>query len=128
MRFQKNQPKNIEQHKTQSLHYFENALNAIQAGNAEKAGEFLWGSMAQALKAVAARKGVQLNSHGQLRNYASQLAKELGDESIAKNFRDAESLHRNFYEFGFELEDVRILAEDLREAVSKLLRLAEEAA
>lgn len=117
----------IGKHEIQSVHYFENALGAIQAGNAQKASEFLWGSMAQALKAVAARKGISLNSHGSLRTYASQLAKELEDESIVKDFRDAESLHRNFYEFGFELEDVRNLAEGLRETVVRLLRLAEEA-
>jgi len=117
----------IGKHEAQSVHYFENALGAIEAGNAEKASEFLWGSMAQALKAVAARKGALLKSHGELRKYASELAKELEDDSILRNFRGAESLHRNFYEFGFELEDVRVLAEDLREAVAKLLRLAEEA-
>ncbi len=42
----------LEKYKAQSTHYFENALGSIQAGEAGKAGEFLWGSVAEALKAV----------------------------------------------------------------------------
>lgn len=118
-----NQRGTPKEYKAQSVYYFANALSSIQAGNTEKASEFLWGSMAQALKAVAASKGIALNSHGELRNYARELAKEQKDESIFKVFRNAESLHRNFYEFGFELEDVRMLSDEIRETVRKLLEL-----
>ncbi len=46
----------LEKHKAQSVHYLENAYKFIDAGDVEKASEFLWGSMAQAIKAVAATK------------------------------------------------------------------------
>ena len=73
---------NNGKYKTQSVHYLENALKFIKAGNPEKAGEFLWGSMAQALKAVAASKGIELNTHQEIRRYARELAKRCKDESI----------------------------------------------
>ncbi len=118
-----NQREMSEKYKVQSIHYLENAFVSMEAGHPEKAGEFLWGSMAQAIKAVAASKEMLLESHGELRNFARELAKEQKDDSIFKVFRDAESLHKNFYEFGFELEDVRISAQDVREGVAKLLKL-----
>lgn len=116
----------IRKHIAQSDHYFRNALGAIEAGNTEKASELLWGSIAQALKAVAARKGTELNSHGELRKYADDLAKELEDESILRDFKDAESLHRNFYRLSFELEDVKGRVDGVRKATDRLIRLAEE--
>lgn len=116
----------LEKYKNQSVHYLGNAFGYIEAGDSAKASEFLWGSIAEALKAVAATKGISLNSHGGLRSYAMELTKEQKDDSIFRTFRDAESLHRNFYEFGFGLEDVHILAKEVREVVSKLLKLASQ--
>lgn len=116
----------IRKHIAQSDHYFRNALGAIEAGNTEKAGEFLWGSITQALKAVAATKGTELNSHALLKRYAGELAKELEDAAIWSDFCDAELLHRNFYNLGFELEEVSGRVGRVREAVDKLIRLAVE--
>ena len=116
----------IRKHIDQSDHYFRNALGAIEAGSTEKASELLWGSITQALKAVAARKGTELNSHGELRKYAGDLAKELEDESILRDFSDAESLHRNFYNLRFKLEDITDRVDGVKKATEKLIRLAEE--
>lgn len=113
----------IERYKTQSIHYLENAFRFIKAGDAEKASEFLWGSMAEALKAVAASKGIWLKSHRDLRNYAIELARQLQDERIRHTFDRAQSLHSNFYETGLLLEDVDICAQDVRATVAKLLGL-----
>ena len=118
-----NQRERLQEYKNQSAYYYGNALKSIEAGDPAKAGEFLWGSMAEALKAVAASKGIPLKSHGELRSYARELAKERKDESIFSVFRSAESLHRNFYEFGFELEDVHMLIGEIRETIRKLLEL-----
>jgi hypothetical protein len=68
--------RNSEEYKTQSIHYLENAFKSIKAGNPEKAGEFLWGSMAQALKAVAASRERELNTHEEIRRYARSWLKE----------------------------------------------------
>ena len=118
-----NQTELLEKYKTQSIHYFENALTSIQAGDAEKAGEFLWGSMAEALKAVAASEGKELNTHGEIRKYATELAKKHNDVSIWDVYGIANSLHGNFYEAGLSLEEVQTHAERIRTTVVKLFRL-----
>ena len=110
----------LGKYKAQSDHYFGNALISIQAGDAEKAGEFLWGSMAQALKAVAASEGKELNTHGDIRKYATELAKKHNDMSIWDVYGVANSLHGNFYEAGLSLEEVQTHAERIRTTVVKL--------
>ncbi len=110
-------------YKTQSIHYIENAINCIETGDAQKASDFLWGSVAEALKAVAEVKGIELRSHKSIRDYARELAKEEKDPTIFDVFRKAESLHRNFYELGTELEEVYILSGEVRALVDKLFRL-----
>lgn len=113
----------VEKYAAQSLHYLKNASKFIDEGNTEKASEFLWGSMAQALKAVAATNGIYFRSHALLWNYAESLAKERGDKSIYDAFSHANSLHKNFYEADIKLKDVRIMGEEIREVVGKLLNL-----
>jgi hypothetical protein len=113
-----------EKYKAQSEHYFNNALSALEAGEAEKAGEFAWGSMADALKAVAAKKGAMLWRHQDIDEYAKSLAKELGDEEITKAHGLASSLHSNFYEAGLRIEDVRLRLDQIKDTISKLLDLA----
>ena len=113
----------VEKYKTQSMHYLKNALHFIEVGDAEKASEFLWGSIAEAIKAVAASKGIQLKRHEDLRNYSMELAKVLRDESIRNTFLHAQSLHSNFYETGLLMEDVAICADDIRATLAKLFKL-----
>jgi hypothetical protein len=88
----------VEKYKAQSVHYLENAFKSMGAGDAEKAGEFLWGSLAEALKAVAASRGIRLKAHWEIGDYARDVAKQLGDKSILDAYRDASYLHSNFYE------------------------------
>ena len=116
----------IEKYKAQSIHYLENAFIFIEAGDSEKASEFLWGSMAEALKAVAASRDIWLKSHRDIRNYAKELAEALQDGSIGHTFDNAQALHSNFYESGLILEDVVTCAEDVKDAVGKLLGLIPE--
>ena len=116
----------IKKYRTQSVHYFENAVKFIEAGDAEKASEFLWGSMAQALKAVAASRDIWLKSHKAVRDYAMEVARALQDDNIRHAFDYAQSLHSNFYESGLMLEDVAIGAEDVKKTVAKLLSLIPE--
>ena len=113
----------VEKYASQSLRYLQNASKSIDDGNSDKASEFLWGSMAQALKAVAANNGIFLRGHRQIWNYAESLTKELEDKSIYSAFLHANSLHTNFYESELELKDVRMMAEGVRIAVDKLLSL-----
>ncbi len=112
-----------EKYASQSLRYLQNASKFIDDGNSDKASEFLWGSMAQALKAVGANNGILLRGHRQIWNYAEALTKEMKDKSIYDAFLHANSLHTNFYESELELKDVRRMAEDIRIAVGTLLNL-----
>ena len=101
----------------------ENAFKFIKVGSPEKAGEFLWGSMAQALKTVAASKGIELNTHQEIRRYARELAKRCKDESIWNGFSQASYLHSNFYEDGLSMDEVVACAGIIRITVRKLLEL-----
>jgi len=113
-------------YKAQSIHYIENAIKCVGTGDSQKASEFLWGSVAEALKAVAAVKGIELRGHKFIRDYARELAKDQKDAGIFDVFIKAESLHRNFYELGTELEEVYILSGEVRVLVDKLFRLIPE--
>ncbi len=115
--------KKVKKYVAQSLRYLKNASKSIDDGNPDKASEFLWGSMAQALKAVAANKEIHLRNHRQIWDFGESLAKELEDKSIYDAFLHANLLHTNFYESELELKDIRRMAEDVRMTVGKLLSL-----
>ena len=118
--------KKVEKYKQQSIHYLENATIALNGGNVEKASEFLWGSMAEALKAVAASEGRALTSHSSIRKYARELAKYLGDASIWDVFGSANYLHSNFYEAGLSADEVYVYLSRIKEIVGKLINLIPE--
>jgi len=117
----------VEKYATQSLRYLKNASKSIDEGNPDKASEFLWGSMAQALKAVGANKGIHLRNHRQIWDFVESLTKELEDRSIYDAFLHANLLHANFYEAELELKDVKRIAEEIRMAVGTLLGLIPKA-
>ena len=72
----------VQTHAIHSIQYLENALIAFQNREAGKAGELLWGSVAQALEAVAAYNNRTIQSHRDLKNFAIHLSKDLDDEAI----------------------------------------------
>jgi hypothetical protein len=83
----------------------------------------LWGSFAEALKALALSKGVPVNKHWEIGNFVKTLTKELEDKDIYDVYQHANSLHKNFYEIEIEMDDIRRMADDVRITVGKLLRL-----
>ena len=112
----------------QSLEYFENTPNAFEDGNPEKAGEFLWGSVATALKAVVmAKKGTEIRSHSQFWEIAQELTRETGDVSINESHKEANSLRSNFYDSRLSLDDVKNSSKKIAELVKKLIGLTENA-
>ena len=121
-----NQMETAQKYKSQSIHYLENVYSCIDAGDAEKAGEFLWGSMAEALKAVAASEGRKLNAHWEIGDYARELAKKREDRSIWYAYGDASYFHHGFYEAGLTIDDVRLRLDGVRETIRKLLELVPE--
>ena len=121
-----NQREEVEKYKSQSIHYLENVYSSLDAGDAEKAGEFLWGSMAEALKAVAASEGRELKAHWEIGDYARELAKKREDSSIWYAYGDASYFHHGFYEAGLTVNDVRLRLDGVRETIRKLLELIPE--
>jgi len=113
----------IQRYIEHALQYLENGLIALQKGEAGKAGELLWGGVAEATHALAATKNVPLPSHRQLHNFVLRIAEELGDKSIAEDFLLAESLHHNYYEVELEPRDVEVVVPRIRELVTKLFKL-----
>jgi hypothetical protein len=106
---------------TRSQEYLQNAYVALEQNELEKASEFLWGSMAQAIKAFAAFKGEHLPSHAAIWKYVTELSRELGNPALFDAFRDADSLHKNFYESGLTREIVLLSEERIRYAIGMLL-------
>ena len=113
----------IQRYVTHSIQYLDNALIVLRQREAGKASELLWGSMAEALQAVAASRDMHITNHRGLRYFASRLAEELGDRSINDSFVFAERLHSNFHEVELEPKDVAAVVDPIKEAVSKLLKL-----
>ncbi|MBI4203126.1 MAG: hypothetical protein HY532_08460 [Chloroflexi bacterium] len=103
--------------------YLDNASKALDAAEPQKAGEFLWGGMAAAVKALAAYRGIRLRSHRDIWDYARAAAKELDDEEIFVAFRDANSLHGNFYEAGLTREEILVVDDGIRRIIRMLLDL-----
>jgi len=121
-----NQIETAQEYKDQSIHYLENVYNSLDAGDAEKAGEFLWGSLAEALKAVAANEGRRLKAHWEIGDYAFELAKKRQDASIREAYGHASYFHHGFYEAGLTVDDVRLRLDVVREVIRKLLELIPE--
>lgn len=108
----------------QSQHYYDNALAFLRQGEVQKAAEFLWGSVAEALKAIAASRGIPVKNHRAVLNYARELSKELEDPSIFEGCKEANSLHSDFYEAELTLDDVRSAWETgIRPTLAKLHKL-----
>lgn len=116
----------LDVYRAKALRYTENAYRLLGEGEAEKAAELLWGAFAEVLKGVAARKGLMLRHHAQVREFALGLAKELGDPTLWDLYRSAEHLHSEFYETPLSVRDVAATAERIKAGVARLIRLMEQ--
>lgn len=106
-----------------SRQYLENGLVTLRDAEAGKAGELLWGSVAEALQALAAYKNVPVKTHRDLKNFAIQLGRDLKDPTIQTDFAVVESLHQNFYVVQQEPIDVAVLVPTVEALLGKLLAL-----
>ncbi len=113
----------VKKYISASRHYLENALLMLNNQEAAKASELLWGSLAQALQAVAASRNIHLSNHRSLRWFVSTLARELNDRALLDGFRQAEALHSNFHEVDLSVEDVAGTVDPIRTTVSRVLAL-----
>ena len=92
------QRENEEKYAELSLRLLRQAQDEFDKGDRLQASEKAWGAAAHAMKAAAERRGWRHNNHGLLFAVASQIAGDTDNPEIRTLFRDASSLHQNFYE------------------------------
>ena len=80
----------------------------------------------QAVKAVAAKRGHQIESHRQLLLYVRELAKEAKDPELYKQFPLARTLHENFYDETLDPADFEIIAQETYKLIAKLDQLLQQ--
>jgi hypothetical protein len=114
----------VDRYQGQSDLYYANALRFLREGDAQKAAEFLWGSVAEVIKAIAASRGRRLRSHRDIAGYTRELARELGDDDVWHGYREANALHTDFYEAGLTVRDVRFALDmSIRPTLDRLVGL-----
>jgi len=100
--------------------YFEEAESLLAKGDYAQAGEKLWGAAAEVVKVVAAKRGVELRTHGDLWEFVTKLRTELKDPELSRLFLQANYLHQNFYEGILPPQAVMDGAEAVKEFIEKL--------
>lgn len=100
--------------------YFREAETFLAKGDYVQASEKLWGAAAETVKAVAAKRGVELITYGDLWEFVVRLRNELKDPEIIKLFLQANYLHQNFYEGILPPEGVTYGAESVKEFIRRL--------
>ena len=93
-------------HLEHSVQYFENCREALDKDEISKAGELLWGSVTQVFHALATVRGVDVQRHRRLKNFAIQVSNEVGDIHVMGGFNSAEILHKGFYDVDVERADL----------------------
>lgn len=107
-----------------SRNYMQNALLMLRQGEASKASELLWGSVAEATQALALSRGKMLVNHRSMHFFIGEISKELKDRELAVSFMAAENLHqKGFHEVELDIRDVALVVEPIQTLVVKLLDL-----
>ena len=92
-------------HRDQSRKFLAQANEVLGRGDILQASEKGWGAAAHMLKVVADVRGWSHGSHWLLSEAVSKIVDETGDADIARYYREASTLHANFYE-GWLTEDL----------------------
>jgi hypothetical protein len=103
--------------------YSGDAEALIKKGDYIQASEKLWGAASQAVKAVAAKRNLELRSHGDLNNFVANIRREAKEPEIRRLWQIAISLHQNFYEAWLPEETVKESLEDIKRFKQKLKSL-----
>jgi hypothetical protein len=91
----------IQQYLQNSRQYYDNSHDLITQKELAKAGELLWGAIAEATKALhLIVKNKPVDIHTDITKYLGQLAVQYGDTGKIKmeHVSAARQLHTNFYE------------------------------
>ena len=97
----------VRRHLDYSRQNFENCREALDKDEVSKAGELLWGSVTQAFHALAEVRGVDIQRHRRLKNFAIHVSSETEDpQKTVGGFLSAEILHKGFYDADVERIDL----------------------
>jgi len=103
-----------------ALELMEQAEEELKRGDLRQASEKIWGAAALAIKAYAyAKEGRRLSSHGELWEYKSKVAEELGDW-VHDAWAHANGMHANYYEGWADKESVEIALQRVKVLVKKI--------
>lgn len=109
-----------ERYRSAARTLYDQAMVELEAGDLRQASEKFWGSGAQAMKAMAERKGWHHRSHRHFQQNLDKLQDRKDHEDLVRWFGAAELLHINFYEDRDSFETIRIHAEDVSRLIDRL--------
>ncbi len=113
----------VELHLKLCEKYLREAEDFLSKKDYVQASEKGWGAATQIVKALAAKEGKELKSHGELHKEVIRIVKETGDDEIRLLWQSAIALHQNFYENWLPLEMVEKNIGDIKKLVEKLKKL-----
>ena len=102
--------------------YLDEAEKLIKKKDYVQASEKLWGAAAEMVKVVAAKRGIEVKSHGERYKFVAKLKTEPGDPELSRLFGLAGASHQNSYANWLPSEVVIDYAEAVKELVAKLKR------
>lgn len=114
----------VEFHLKLSEKFLLEGRELLEKGDYVQASEKYWGAVAQAVKAAAAKRGLELKTHGQLWDFVNGLVEKLNDLELGDLWVRANALHKNFYEGRLIPELAKKYMEDSKKLVEKLVKLA----
>ena len=115
----------VGKHIELSRSYLQEASALLQAGQTPRVGHLLLNSMEEALKAVAASRGLNLRSESNTWDFATALASTMDDGSpVATAFNDAYFLYTDPYGYNLNHGQIQLLHEGIAAGVRELLDMA----
>lgn len=80
-------------------HYYDNSQETLQKKEFGKAGELLWGAIAETAKALhLINSDVPLSNHNNIRDFLGTLSTSYSKKELDEWKNSADNLHVNFYE------------------------------
>lgn len=100
--------------------YLREADDLLRKHDLPQASEKFWNAFADAIQAVAEKKGQTLGTHRSIAQFVLVLERNLPELSLHNAFRHAEDLHTNFFEDHLPEESVRLSADLVKATIDKL--------
>ncbi len=103
--------------------YLRDAEALLKEEDYVQASEKFWGTAALMVKTVAAGRGMELNSHRDIRRFVNRLRNERDEPDLNLLFGVAADLHQNFYEDRLPPQVVADYGEAVKAFIDKLQRV-----